>query len=138
MIILDVKLLEGARLPTRGTEDSAAFDLYAPADTLLYPQSFELIDLKLQVVLHKDTCGVISHRSGMNSRCGIFAYGLIDPDYRGNLKVTLYNFSDDQYEIKQGDRIAQLKIEQLPYVVIREVKDIPKTSRESGHGSTGR
>lgn len=138
MLLLDVKLLEGAKLPTRGTEGSAAFDLYSPGQLVIYPQSFELVDLKLQIALRENTCGIISHRSGMNSKCGIFAYGLIDSDYRGNLKVTLFNFSDDQYVIKKHERIAQLKIEEIPPVVLRQVTELPETLRGGGHGSTGR
>jgi deoxyuridine 5'-triphosphate nucleotidohydrolase len=137
MILLDVKLLECAKLPTKGTEGSAAFDLYSPQQVILYPQSYELIDLKIQLALRENTCGILSHRSGMNTK-GIFAYGLIDSDYRGNLKVMLYNFSDDQYVIQKHDRIAQLKIEEIPTVILREVEELSNTTRGGGHGSTGR
>lgn len=136
MKFIKVKL-NGGKMPTMGTSGSAAWDLYSPVDIDLYPGSRYTLDLKISVDLGR--CGaILSHRSGHNSKYGIQAYGLIDPDYRGPLKVTLFNTGEKVFRIEEGDRIAQLRLVEVPSSVLHEVDELEETERgERGHGSTG-
>jgi len=69
-------------------------------------------------------------------RCG---GGVEDEDYRGNLCVILFNYSNNQFQIYRGDRIAQLISQNIVYPTIKVVKELDKTERDSnGFGSTGR
>jgi dUTP pyrophosphatase len=64
--------------------------------------------------------------------------GVIDPDYTGEIKVALFNHSDTDFEIKRGDRIAQLILERCETPYVREIGEINETERGSGgFGSTG-
>lgn len=63
---------------------------------------------------------------------------MIDADYRGEVKVLLFNFSDAPFEVKEGDRIAQMIIEVIAETVLEEVKELEASKRnEGGFGSTG-
>lgn len=64
--------------------------------------------------------------------------GVIDEDYRGIIKVVLFNLSDQDFHVKQGDRIAQLICERIYYPEIEEIQEVDNTERgEGGFGSTG-
>lgn len=64
--------------------------------------------------------------------------GVVDEDYRGNLGVVLFNHSDQEFDVKKGDRIAQLICEQIFYPEIKEEKTLDETERgAAGFGSTG-
>jgi dUTP pyrophosphatase len=65
--------------------------------------------------------------------------GVVDRDYTGPVKVMLHNLSDDMYQVKKNDRIAQLIIEKIATPIIEEVASLEETDRgEGGFGSTGR
>lgn len=65
--------------------------------------------------------------------------GVIDEDYRGNVGVVMFNHSDKDFEVKKGDRIAQLICEKIFYPVLKEVASLSETNRgEGGFGSTGK
>lgn len=85
------------------------------------------------------TYGRIAPRSGLAWKHSIdVGAGVIDADYRGNVGVILFNFSDKDFEVKKGDRIAQLILEKISYCDIVETSDLDDTSRgEGGFGSTG-
>jgi dUTP pyrophosphatase len=79
-------------------------------------------------------------RSGLSLKGVGVAFGTVDADYRGELRVTMWTFGDlDEYVIKDGDRIAQLVIARLAAVRVLEVTQLSATERgKAGHGSTGR
>jgi dUTP pyrophosphatase len=79
-------------------------------------------------------------RSGLSLKGIGVAFGTVDADYRGELRVTMWTFGDlDEYELHDGDRIAQLVIARLAPVRVLEVGELTETSRGGGgHGSTGR
>lgn len=83
--------------------------------------------------------GRIAPRSGLTVKYGIHVgAGVIDPDYTGELKVCLFNFGSVPFEIKQGERIAQLILEKCSTPLIQEVNELQKTMRANrGFGSTG-
>ena len=79
-------------------------------------------------------------RSGLSSKGVGVTFGTIDSDYRGEVMVTMYLFGEDSaFEVKHGDRIAQLVVTKLADLMIEEVAVLSKTERDAGgHGSTGR
>jgi dUTP pyrophosphatase len=79
-------------------------------------------------------------RSGLSLKGVGVAFGTVDADYRGELRVTMWTFGDlDEYELHDGDRIAQLVIARLAPVRVVEVSELTATGRgQGGHGSTGR
>ncbi|XP_014404291.1 PREDICTED: deoxyuridine 5'-triphosphate nucleotidohydrolase, mitochondrial isoform X2 [Myotis brandtii] len=82
----------------------------------------------------------IAPRSGLAAKHFIdVGAGVIDEDYRGNLGVVLFNFGKEKFEVKKGDRIAQLICERIFYPEIEEVQALDDTERGSGgFGSTGK
>lgn len=91
------------------------------------------------MALPPGTYGWIAPRSGLVVKKGIdIGAGVIDADYRGALKVLLINSSDQELQIKQGDRVAQLIIERIADADLAEVDDLTDTNRSGkGFGSTG-
>jgi dUTP pyrophosphatase len=79
-------------------------------------------------------------RSGLSLKGVGVAFGTVDADYRGELRVTMWTFGDlSEYELHDGDRIAQLVIARLTPVRVVEVRELSATERgDGGHGSTGR
>lgn len=140
MSIIKIKLLSGnATLPTRGSSFSAGLDLYAAETTIVKAKNKALISTDLQIELPNDCYGRIAPRSGLayNKFIDVGA-GVVDSDYRGPVSVLLFNFSDEDYKIDVGNRIAQLICEKIiiPEIVI--VADIEKTDRgDKGFGSSG-
>lgn len=140
-----VKLLtETATVPTKGSEFAAGWDLYADEDCCLDPNfdgARKAISTGIAVAIDPDKVGLIWPRSGIAVKCGIdTGAGVIDSDYRGEVKVLLFNHGDKPFRVNRGDRIAQLLI--VPacgqtVVVVDEFEG--KTARgENGFGSTGR
>ena len=146
MIELQVKKLrDGAKLPTRGSEQAAGYDLYAclEEDTLtIAPHTTAKIPTGLAVAIPDGYFGAVFARSGLASKQGLRpanCVGVCDSDYRGEYTVMLHNDTDGQRTIMNGDRIAQLVV--LPYlsVTFTEVEELSETGRGAGgFGSTGR
>ena len=132
----------GFDLPEYKTEQSAGCDLVAPIDApiKLYPLDRVFINTKVSVALTDGYEAQVRGRSGLNKNHGIVCpVGTIDADYRGEVGVTLYNLSREPYEIKPGDRIAQLVICPVVQADWQQVDHLDKTDRgEGGFGSTGK
>ena len=138
MFYIEVKVGEQGHVPTKGTKDSAAYDLYSSEDTVVYPRSYKRIHTDVSMAI-PHLAGIISQRSGDNSKRGIQAYGLVDPDYRGEIMITLYNHNITEFRVKKGDRIAQMRFVELPITIMQVTEDLSTTERgEGGYGSTGR
>lgn len=93
----------------------------------------------IQIEVPEGHYGRVAPRSGLAWKNSIdVGAGVIDEDYRGNVGVILFNFSDVNFEIKKGDRIAQLICERISYPTVVEVDTLSETARgEGGFGSTG-
>ena len=132
------RLTETARLPTRGTPGSAGLDLYADEDTRIEPWSWRKVSTGIAVAIPPPLAGLVWPRSGVAERLGVTTdAGVIDADYRGELKVLLVNLSDNPWDISPGMRIGQLLIQPV-FPHITEVDELPDTERgASGFGSTG-
>lgn len=111
----------------------SAYDYIVPA------RGKELVKTDIQIEVPEGCYGRVAPRSGLAWKNGIdVGAGVIDQDYRGNVGVILFNFSDVAFEVKKGDRVAQLICERITYPVVEEVKSLTDTIRgEGGFGSTG-
>lgn len=137
---LQIKLLsETAKVPSRGSPASAGLDLSASTDAVIPPRGKALVKTGLQMRIPIGCYGRVAPRSGLALKKFIdVGAGVIDADYNGEVGVILFNFSDEEFVIKTGDRIAQLIIERISMAPVIVVDNIDETKRGSGgFGSTG-
>ncbi|KAI5820509.1 deoxyuridine 5'-triphosphate nucleotidohydrolase [Pyronema omphalodes] len=137
---LQIKFLSStARAPTRGSEFAAGYDIYASKPTTIPARGKGLVDTDIAMAVPAGTYGRIAPRSGLAAKNFIdVGAGVIDADYRGQVKVLLFNHSDVDFEVKEGDRVAQLILERIytPDVVV--VEELEESVRGAGgFGSTG-
>ncbi|KAL7900000.1 dUTP diphosphatase [Trichoderma sp. SZMC 28014] len=134
------KLSPQGRLPTRGSAFAAGYDVYAARDTIVPARGKVLVDTDISIAVPAGTYGRIAPRSGLASKHFIdTGAGVIDADYRGPVKVLLFNHADADYEIKEGDRVAQLVLERIVTPDVVEVEELEESVRGAGgFGSTGK
>lgn len=139
-----VKLLRhGARLPRCAYERDAAWDLFAAEDAKIAPLGRAVIGTGIALGLPPGLAALTLPRSGLAASHGISivnAPGLIDPGYRGEVKVILLNTdASAEFTVMAGDRIAQLLFVPLTPVVLAQTRSLDETHRgERGFGSSGR
>ncbi|KAG8389941.1 hypothetical protein BUALT_Bualt01G0031500 [Buddleja alternifolia] len=133
------RLSEKAILPSRASPLSAGYDLSSAAETKVPARGKALIPTDLSIAVPEGTYARIAPRSGLAWKHSIdVGAGVIDADYRGSVGVILFNYSDVDFEVKPGDRIAQLIIERIITPEVTEVDDLDSTVRGlGGFGSTG-
>jgi len=137
---LKVKCLhDGVHLPTRGSSGAVGYDLYSCEDVAIPRGARALVGTGVAIVLPVGTYGRVAPRSGLAVKHGInVGAGVIDPDYTGELKVLLFNHGEGVFEVKKGDRVAQLVIEKCETPEVEEVHVVKETDRGAGgFGSTG-
>jgi len=133
-----------ARMPSRAHEDDAAFDLHADQSLVLEPGRRATVGTGVALALPPGSAGLVLPRSGLAARHGISVVngpGLIDPGYRGEIKVILLNTDPEEaFEVALGDRVAQLLIIDLPaHRLVEADGELDATARGAGgFGSTGR
>lgn len=143
MVLKLMRVREGAIIPKQATAGSAGYDLCACIDA---PQTIEpgkrcVFPSGLAAEIPVGTAGFIFTRSGLGIKKGIHVtngVGVIDSDYRGEIRIGLHNLSAEPYTVQPGERIAQMII--MPYFapVIEEVTSLTETDRGAGgFGSTG-
>ena len=131
-------------LPKYQTEGSVGMDLSAfiENDILIKPNERELIPTGIALSLPQNIEGQVRPRSGLSLKYGITVLnspGTIDSDYRGEIKVILINHGNEDFLIKNNDRIAQLVFNEVGKVSFKEVNNLDQTSRDQkGFGSTGK
>ncbi len=140
------RLYPDAKLPTRGTPDSAGCDFYAYLQgdnaVTIPPHHTVKVGTGIAVALPEGTFGAMFARSGLASKEGLRpanCVGVIDSDYRGECIVALHNDSLQERTVRTGDRIAQMVL--LPYLPMEfeETDDLDETARGvNGFGSTGK
>jgi len=138
---MEVKLLtDNAVVPTLGSSGAAGFDIYSNQIIDVSPDSRELVSTGISIKLPFGVYGRIAPRSGLAVKHGIHVgAGVIDRDYRGEIKVLLFNLSKNVFSINPGDRIAQLICEHYETPPIKLVDELDETDRGSGgFGSTGK
>ena len=130
--------------PKYQTEGSVGMDLSAfiENDILIKPNERELIPTGIALSLPQNIEGQVRPRSGLSLKYGITVLnspGTIDSDYRGEIKVILINHGNEDFLIKNNDRIAQLVFNEVVKVSFNEVNNLDQTSRDQkGFGSTGK
>jgi len=142
---LQVRLLHRAATPPRRAhEHDAGYDLACVEDFTLWPDRRRTVGTGVAIALPPGVAGLVTPRSGLAARHGVTivnAPGLVDPGYRGELRVTLLNTGDAPYAARAGDRIAQLVL--VPFVapdvrVVDGLGDGPDARGDLGFGSSGR
>ena len=142
--VLIKKLNPEAKLPSYKTKGSSGMDLMALVDdkTIVKPNSSELIPTGLSIAVPEDLEIQIRPRSGLAAKHSISVLntpGTIDSDYRGELKIILYNHSNKDFIVNKNDRVAQIVLVPVLKVEFEEVEELPETVRGSGgFGSTGK
>ncbi|KAK2660515.1 hypothetical protein Ddye_007048 [Dipteronia dyeriana] len=133
------KLSDKAVLPSRGSPLAAGYDLSSATETKVPARGKALVPTDLSIAIPVGTYARVAPRSGLTWKHSIdVGAGVIDADYRGPVGVILFNHSDVDFEVKVGDRIAQLIIEKIMTPDVLEVEDLDSTVRgEGGFGSTG-
>tara|TARA_Y100000996_G_scaffold414463_1_gene405421 strand:- start:1042 stop:1473 length:432 start_codon:yes stop_codon:yes gene_type:complete len=133
------RLTLDATLPTRASPGSVGYDLYSLNDLCIQPNSRDIVSTGVCATIPMGCYGRIAPRSGLTVKYGIHVgAGVIDPDYTGELKVCLFNLGSVPFEIKKGDKIAQLILEKCMTPLIEEVNELQKTMRANrGFGSSG-
>ena len=142
---LQVRLLHpAAQPPARTRPGDAAYDLRCLQGFSLWPRERATVPTGVAIALPAGVAGLVTPRSGLAARHGISLVnspGLIDPNYRGELRIILVNLGDARFEAHAGDRIAQLLL--VPFVapdvsIVEELPPSPDDRGENGFGSSGR
>ena len=142
--VLIKRLDPKVKLPAYKTDGASGMDLMAFIDNSisLKPKTSTLVPTGLSVAFSKNYEIQIRPRSGLAARDNISVLntpGTIDSDYRGEIKVIIFNHGNDDFIINNGDRIAQMILTPVEKMELEETNDLPETLRgEGGFGSTGR
>ena len=134
------KISDKAKLPVKGTIGSAGLDLFSAEEKIIPKGEISLIKTGLIMEIPENYYGKIYGRSSIEYKKIFTKAGVIDRDYRGEIKVMLFNCSGEDFRIEIGDRIAQLLILSInEKVEVKEIYEVGKTDRgEGGFGSTGK
>ncbi len=143
--VLFSRVPEGRDLPApeRASAQAAGFDLRARVDDSmeLLPGARAVVPTGIAIALPPGFEAQVRPRSGLARQHGlsvINAPGTVDSDYRGEIQVLLINLGQEPVRIRRGDRIAQLVVQRLPEIVLREASELPGTIRGAGgFGHTG-
>lgn len=142
--VLIKKLSTEVKLPTYKTPGSSGMDLMAfiKSDITIKPKSSCLIPTGLSLAFSEDYEVQIRPRSGLAAKNNISVLntpGTIDSDYRGEIKIIIYNHGNENFIVKNNDRIAQMILTPVIKMKLQEADELPSTVRgEGGFGSTGK
>ena len=142
--VLFKRLNQKAKLPSYKTSGSSGMDLMACVDEpiIIKPNESKLIPTGIAIAIPEDTEVQIRPRSGLAAKSSISVLntpGTIDSDYRGELKIILFNHGKEDFIINNGDRIAQMVLVPIVKMEFEEVDSLPNTVRgQGGFGSTGK
>jgi dUTP pyrophosphatase len=140
-IPVKIKLLsEKAKIPTRGSEYSAGYDLYSTENHILKAGERKLFKTNISIQMPNHVYGRIAPRSGLAYKNGIIINGgVIDADYQGDIGVIMYNSGNKDLEIKESDRIAQIIFEFYNVANFIQCEQFDVSERGDGSfGSTGK
>lgn len=137
---LKVKVLDGG-VPAYAHEGDAGLDLRTMETISIPAHGHVTVGTGIACEVPSGCVGLVFPRSGLACKSGVAlrnCVGVIDSGYRGEIKATLTNGTDEQFEVKAGDRIAQMVV--MPYCpcVVERVEELSETERgDGGYGSTG-
>lgn len=140
--IVKIKLInENGHIPVRATSESAGFDIYSSEDTVIESGEYKAVSTGFSMEMKSGMEAQIRPRSGLAAKHGITVLnspGTIDSDYRGEVKILLINHSRECFNIKKGERIAQMIFSKVIDVNIIQSENLNSSVRgEGGFGSTG-
>ena len=134
-IILD----KDALMPNRAHDTDAGLDLFSRETKIIPAKGSATFDTGVHIQLPPNTTGFLKSKSGLNVKHGITSDGVIDVGYTGSVVAKLYNHSNEDYEVKKGDKITQLVILPIISLELNIVSKFEETSRgDNGFGSSGR
>ena len=142
--VLVKKLNSKVQLPKYKTSGSSGMDLMALIENpiKIKPQESVLIPTGITIAIPEDTEVQIRPRSGLAAKSNISVLntpGTIDSDYRGEIKIILFNHGKDEFVVNNNDRIAQMVLTPINKMELEETNELPETIRgEGGFGSTGK
>lgn len=133
------RLTSKASLPVRGSPGAAGYDLAASEATIVPAGTRALVSTGISIALPAGVYGRVAPRSGLATKRSVdVGAGVIDNDYRGEVKVLLVNNGDGDLMVAVGDRVAQLVLEKFEVAEVVEVDELDMTERGAGgFGSTG-
>lgn len=135
------KLNEDAVVPTRGSDFAAGYDVYSTEDVEIPSGKTVLVGTGLAAAIPVNKVLLLYPRSGLASKRGLRlanGVGVIDADYRGEIKAAIYNDSDQTQKIEKGERIAQLVLAPYYAMDFKVVEELSDTDRgDKGFGSSG-
>jgi dUTP pyrophosphatase len=135
------RIRDGATVPSYAHEGDAGMDLCAAEDVVVKRGSRALVPTGLVFMLPPGYEAQVRPRSGLALKRGVTVLnspGTVDSGYRGEVGVILANFGEDDFEVKRGDRIAQVVVAPVEKVVVAECEETDSTERGAGgFGSTG-
>lgn len=136
---LFVDCIAESQLPTYATEMSAGADLYSAEDGIVPAGGRMAFNTGFRIALPPNHFAFVKSRSGLMFKHGILTDGTIDADYRGEIRVVLFNTSNEDYKVSKGERIAQLCVMRYVQVHFNQVCQLEETERgEGGFGHTGK
>ncbi len=131
------KLNNKAILPQAMRPGDAAVDLYSSVDLELKPQERKLVATGIAVAIPQGYWGSIRDRSGLAAQHGLHTLaGVLDSNYRGEILIVMINLGQEKYQIKAGDRIAQMIIEKHEEFSWQEVENLGESNRGEGRFSS--
>lgn len=134
-----VKMDKGAYAPCRSHQWDAGLDLFSMEDGVIASGSYRVFNTGIHIEIPENCVGFVKSRSGLMCNHGITTDGTIDAHYTGPVKVCLFNHDANDYEVKAGDKIAQLVIQPVFLPRLELVDSLDETDRgDNGFGSTGR
>ena len=142
--VLVKKLKPSVKLPSYKTDGASGMDLMAYIDKSieLKPGESCLVPTGLSVAFPKEYEIQIRPRSGLAAKSNISVLntpGTIDSDYRGELKIILFNHSNENFVINNNDRVAQMVLTPIVKMELEEINELPNSNRgDGGFGSTGK
>ena len=136
-----VRVHPEAQMPKRGSSGAAGYDLYTVTDGIIEPGRTMRFRTGLKMMFPREHYGRIAARSSYGIKGIIIPADVIDGDYRGEVEVMLHNTSEEEFEVKIGERIAQIVLERIitPEVIEIAEEELTTTKRgDGGFGSTGK
>ena len=122
-----------AQLPVRATDDAAGIDLFSPLQVTVKAKNRCVLDTNIKAQLPEGCYGRLAPRSSLAANHGLdIGAGVIDPDYRGTIKLVIFNFGEKDYTVQQGERVAQLICETIVKPEIQQVDKLSPTQRAEG------
>ena len=138
-IVTVKRVCKNAKLPIRGTERAAGYDLAAAQTTVIPAQGKVLVKIGLSMALPLGCHGRIAPKSGLALKKFIdVGVGVVDTDYRRELRVILFNFGKQDFAVNMVDKIAQLIVEKIKTPTIKQTDSLEESRQDSkGYGSRG-